>query len=66
VRPGDCLWLIASRRLGPHATASDVAAEWPRWYAVNQGAIGPDPALIRPGQLLQEPSPTSNQEEATR
>lgn len=57
VRPGDCLWLIAARRLGPGADPSDVAAAWPRWYAANRDRIGADPALIRPGQRLIAPEP---------
>jgi resuscitation-promoting factor RpfA len=56
VRAGDCLWLIASRRLGPAASAADVAAEWPRWYAANKAVIGADPAVIRPGEVLQPPA----------
>lgn len=56
VRPGDSLWLIAARRLGPSAGAADIAAAWPRWYAANRALIGPDPALIHPGQVLYAPT----------
>jgi resuscitation-promoting factor RpfA len=55
VRPGDCLWLIAARRLGPQATAAEIAREWPRWYAMNRQVIGDDPDVIRPGQPLAAP-----------
>jgi nucleoid-associated protein YgaU len=55
VHAGDCLWLIASRRLGPEASTADVAAEWPRWYAANKTVIGADPAVIHPGEVLQPP-----------
>jgi hypothetical protein len=55
VRPGDSLWLIAQRRVGPHASPARVAREWPRWYAANRTAIGPDPGLIRPGDVLHAP-----------
>jgi nucleoid-associated protein YgaU len=55
VRPGDCLWLIAARRLGPGASAADVAREWPRWYAANRQVIGADPDVIQPGQRLDAP-----------
>ena len=55
VRPGDSLWLIAARRLGAHAGPTHIAVEWPRWYAANREVIGPDPDLIRPGQVLVEP-----------
>ncbi|MFN2560961.1 MAG: LysM peptidoglycan-binding domain-containing protein [Jatrophihabitans sp.] len=56
VEPGDCLWLIASRRLGPGASAAQVSAEWPRWYAANESVIGADPDVIRPGEVLHPPS----------
>jgi hypothetical protein len=55
VRRGDTLWDIAARALGPHASAGDIAASWPRWHAANRSTIGPDPGLILPGQLLQPP-----------
>jgi LysM repeat protein len=66
VRAGDCLWLIASRRLGPQAGAEQVAAEWPRWFAANKDVIGADPAVIRPGQVLRAPAPATSPEEASR
>jgi nucleoid-associated protein YgaU len=55
VRSGDSLWSIAARELGPHATDAEVAKAWPRWYHANADVIGPDAALIRPGQHLQVP-----------
>lgn len=55
VRPGDTLWDIAARRLDPGAPASQVAAEWHRWYAANRAVIGPDPDLIHPGLRLRPP-----------
>lgn len=58
VRRGDTLWSIASRHLGPQATAQDVAEEWPRWYAANERLVGPDPDLILPGQELVVPTRT--------
>ena len=54
---GDSLWVIADRQLGPHATAEQIAREWPRWYAVNRAVIGPNPNLIRAGQVLTAPTP---------
>jgi nucleoid-associated protein YgaU len=57
VRAGDTLWDIARRHLPRSATSTDVAAAWPRWYAVNRAAIGPDPALLRPGMRLRSPGP---------
>jgi nucleoid-associated protein YgaU len=55
VRPGDSLWLIAERALGPGATDARVAAYWPRIRARNAAVIGDDPDLIRPDQRLQLP-----------
>src|SRR5262249_30172449 len=58
VQPGDSLWLIAARRLSPDATDEQIAANWPRWYAANRAAIGDDPSLIEPGQVLHAPPPS--------
>jgi hypothetical protein len=55
VRPEDSLWLIAARRLGPSASPAQIAAAWPGWYHANADVIGPDPNLIRPGQILIDP-----------
>jgi len=55
VRPGDSLWSVTARQLGPRATPARVAATWPRLYAANRRAIGPDPNLIHPGQQLVPP-----------
>ncbi len=57
VRRGDSLWSLAAARLGPRATNARIAAEWPRWYAANRPVIGPDPAVILPGQQLRPPPP---------
>jgi hypothetical protein len=55
VGPGDSLWLIAARRIGPDATAAQVAAAWPQWHAANRDVIGSDPDLLRIGQRLAPP-----------
>lgn len=55
VRAGDSLWALASRELGPRATAAQVAAAWPRWYDANRATIGADPDLLLPGQVLVVP-----------
>lgn len=55
VRPGDSLWTIVARHLGPGATDLDIAAAWPSWYEANAAIIGGDPDLIRPGQVLVPP-----------
>jgi nucleoid-associated protein YgaU len=56
VRPGDSLWAIARRDVGPSATATQVAAEWPRWWTANRRVIGRNPDVIRPGQRLVPPT----------
>lgn len=56
VRPGDSLWTIAARRLGPAASPADVASYWLRVRALNAAVLGPDPDLIQPGQTLRLPS----------
>ena len=56
VHRGDTLWDIAARHLGPNATAVDISRAWPAWYDANRAAIGPDPSVIRPGELLVPPS----------
>lgn len=56
VRRGDTLWSIAARHLGSGASDSEVAAEWPLWFAANRGVIGDDPDVVLPGQLLRAPT----------
>jgi resuscitation-promoting factor RpfA len=56
VRRGDTLWDIAARHLGPGASAVDISRAWPAWYDANRVVIGPDPSVIRPGELLVPPS----------
>ena len=58
VAPGDSLWSIAARNLGPGAADSAVATEYNRWYAANRDLIGSDPNLIRSGITLQAPEGT--------
>ncbi|WP_435736663.1 hypothetical protein V5D56_18115 [Cellulosimicrobium sp. PMB13] len=53
---GDTLWGIAARSLPADATDADVAAAVRQWHAANAAAIGDDPDLIRPGQVLVAPS----------
>jgi hypothetical protein len=55
VAPGDTLWSIAQRRLGPRASSSEVARAWPAWYRLNRDRIGPDPSLLHPGTRLRVP-----------
>ncbi|MBB3040867.1 LysM peptidoglycan-binding domain-containing protein [Nocardioides sp. LMS-CY] len=55
VSPGDSLWAIAARRLGPGASNAEIDAEWRRIYAVNRSEIGADPDLITPAQRLRMP-----------
>jgi len=55
VHPGDSLWKLAARDLGPGADDTDIDAAWRNWYAANRALIGADPDLIQPGQRLQPP-----------
>lgn len=55
VEPGDCLWSIAARRLGPAATNTAVDVAWRRIYERNRAAVGDDPNLIHPGLVLALP-----------
>ena len=60
VRAGDSLWALAARSLGDRPTdrSTDRSTDraitecWHRLYALNRAVIGPDPGLIRPGQVL--------------
>lgn len=56
VEPGDTLWSIAASHLPSAATDAEVAAAWPHWYRTNSAVVGPDPDLIRPGQVLTVPA----------
>lgn len=56
VAPGDTLWDIAARDLGPDATPAQIAQAWPAWHARNLDTIGPDPDRIFPGQRLRPPA----------
>jgi hypothetical protein len=62
VVPGDCLWRIAEDRLvegGLQPSDADVADAVDRWWTTNADVIGPDPDLIRPGQVLLAPPGTT-------
>ena len=56
VLAGDTLWDIAARQLGPDASDVEVALHWPRWYQANKAAIGENPDVLLPGQILKSPS----------
>lgn len=56
VRPGDSLWQIAARGLGPHASREAVAAAWPDWWQTNRAVIGHDPDDLEPGERLVPPA----------
>jgi nucleoid-associated protein YgaU len=56
VAPGDSLWAIAARHLGPAASDAQLARAWPRWWHANRAAVGDDPNLIHPGTRLVPPS----------
>lgn len=57
VAAGESLWSIAATTLRAGAAASDIAAEWPRWYAQNRESVGPDPDRLLAGSELQAPDP---------
>ena len=57
VLPGESLWTIAARELGPGASHVEIAARWPLWYQANRDVIGADPSVLLPGQLLSPPPP---------
>jgi hypothetical protein len=53
VRPGDSLWSIATRLLGPGASAAEIAEEVNRLWELNKDRIGTDdPDLLRVGTEL--------------
>lgn len=57
---GDCLWDIAEDRLTTGAGTprdAEVATAVQGWWSANRAVIGPDPDLIRPGQVLRPPPP---------
>jgi LysM repeat protein len=56
VQPGDTLWALAATELPPTATAAEITAAWQAIYAANRSVIGPDPALLLPGELLVIPA----------
>ncbi len=54
VLPGDTLWSIAAERLET-GDMRRIARYWPRIHRANREEIGPNPNLIRPGQVLELP-----------
>jgi hypothetical protein len=56
VQPGDTLWAIAHRDLGPAAGDAAITARWHEIYALNRTVIGADPDLIQPAQRLRLPA----------
>ncbi len=58
VTRGDTLWSIAAAHLGAGAGDAEISRAWPRWYAANRSAIGPDPHDLRPGTRLRPPAST--------
>ena len=61
IKEGESLWLIADRLLPAEASLSEVDEAWRRLYRSNRSAIGPNPHLIHPGEmLLLPPQPGSS------
>ena len=48
-------WPQHDRGRGDRPEPRAVAAAWPRWWHANRAVVGPDPDLIRPGQVLHPP-----------
>jgi hypothetical protein len=65
VDPGDTLWSISSKELGPNAAPWLVARGVERIYALNREQIGPDPNVLFPGQRLSVPPALSGTPQAT-
>lgn len=55
VLPGDCLWNIAARILGPTASDRAIDRGWRSIYEANRAAIGDHPNLINTGLHLTLP-----------
>lgn len=55
VRPGDSLWAITARALGPGASVADVVSGWRRLYRANRDRVGDDPGLLLPDTILRLP-----------
>ena len=54
VQPGDSLWSIAARLLGPDAASAAIADEVRRLWALNERRIGTgDPDLLIAGTALE-------------
>ena len=56
VAPGDCLWNIAARILGPATTNRAIDRGWRAIYDANRTEIGDNPNRIAPGQTLTIPA----------
>ena len=52
---GDTLWDLAAAAAPPGASPIVITALWQQWYATNRAAIGSDPSLLLPGELLSLP-----------
>lgn len=58
IRSGDTLWGIAAAVLRTD-NPRRIARYWPRIHRANRDVIGPDPNLIRPGEILELPEEAS-------
>ena len=52
VYPGDTLWSISQRHLGPQASPQQIANEAERIFELNRDRIGEDPSMLMPGEEL--------------
>ena len=56
VRPGDSLWRLSERLLGPGADPGAVADVCRALYRANHARVGDDPDLVLPGTVLHIPN----------
>lgn len=56
VRPGDSLWLLSERLLGPGADPGAVADACRALHRANHARVGDDPDLVLPGTVLHIPN----------
>ena len=53
IKEGDSLWSIAQKHIvGKDASVDEIDKAWREIWRANQGVIGDNPSLIRPGQKI--------------
>lgn len=59
VEHGDTLWDLTAEQYGPGLTDPEIAELWPQVFTENRDAVGANPHLIYPGQVLVFDPPVS-------